>query len=329
MKRSRVPVLLLLVAIAFALAARLVPWQRYPVVGHVYTSAQRVLGTPLFHLGALPISPAFLIEALLFLLFLGYFAGWSRRWFRLYLLDRFEMDAGHKYALATTVEYTVFVVGLLIGLQSAGVNLSSLALLGGALGIGVGFGLQSIVNNFVSGLVLLFEGPVKVGDRVEIAELNGDVIKIGARSTWVRTNDNIVVVIPNSDFIVKPVVNWTATDRQVRFSLEVGVSYGSDPAQVRDILLRVADRNPDVLSAPPPNVIFTEFGDSSLNFLLRYWTIGKVQYPLILKSDLYFAIFQAFKENGIEIPFPQRDLHLRSASPTVHVESVPSSAPER
>jgi len=239
------------------------------------------------------------------------------------------MDDGHKYALATSVEYVVFVVGLLIGLQSAGVNLSSLALLGGALGIGVGFGLQSIVNNFVSGLVLLFEGPIKVGDRVEIAALNGDVIKIGARSTWVRTNDNIIVIIPNSDFIVKPVVNWTATDRQVRFSLEVGVSYGSDPEQVRDVLLRVAERNPDVLSDPPPNVIFTEFGDSSLNFLLRYWTVGKVQYPLILKSDLYFEIFRAFKENGIEIPFPQRDLHLRSSSPTIHLDSIQRSAPER
>jgi small-conductance mechanosensitive channel len=189
------------------------------------------------------------------------------------------------------------------------------------LGIGVGFGLQPIVNNFVSGMVLLFEGPVRVGDRIELAQLNGDVIKIGARSTWVRTNDNIIVVMPNSEFVVKPVVNWTATDRQVRFSLSVGVGYGSDPEQVRNVLLRVAAQNPDVLSQPAPDVIFTEFGDSSLNFDLRFWTVAKVQTPVILKSDLYFAIFRVFKESGIEIPFPQRDLHLRSANAVLRIES--------
>jgi small-conductance mechanosensitive channel len=207
----------------------------------------------------------------------------------------------------------VVIAGLAIGLQSAGIDLSSLALVGGALGIGVGFGLQSIVNNFVSGLILLFEGPIKVGDRVEVAALNGDVVKIGARSTWVRTNDNIIIVVPNSEFIVKPVINWTATDRQVRFALSLGVSYGSDPAEVREVLLRVARDNREVLPEPPPDVLFTGFGDSSLNFDLRFWTIARVQTPRILKSDLYFAIFQAFQERGIEIPFPQRDLHLRTA----------------
>jgi small-conductance mechanosensitive channel len=176
--------------------------------------------------------------------------------------------------------------------------------------------------------VLLLEGPVRVGDRVEIAQLNGDVIKIGARSTWVRTNDNIIVIMPNSEFIVKPVVNWTATDRQVRFSLSVGVSYGSDPEQVREILLGVAAQNPDVLAEPLPDVIFTEFGDSSLNFDLRYWTITKVQAPKILKSDLYFAVFRAFKESGIEVPFPQRDLHLRSASATLRIDSITNDRKE-
>lgn len=138
-----------------------------------------------------------------------------------------------------------------------------------------------------------------------------------------RTNDNIIVVMPNSEFIVKPVINWTATDRQVRFSLSVGVGYGSDPGQVRDLLLDVARQNRNVLSTPSPDVIFTEFGDSSLNFDLRYWTIAQVQTPKILKSDLYFAIFRTFKEHGIEIPFPQRDLHLRSVSPAVRLRPAP------
>jgi small-conductance mechanosensitive channel len=135
--------------------------------------------------------------------------------------------------------------------------------------------------------------------------------------------------MPNSEFIIKPVVNWTATDHQVRFSLPVGVSYGSDPEQVRDLLLEVAAHNPHVLALPAPDVIFTEFGDSSLNFNLRYWTIAQVQTPMILKSDLYFAIFRAFKEHGIEIPFPQRDLHLRSDSAALRIESSSQNAGER
>jgi small-conductance mechanosensitive channel len=327
MKRLRVPVLLgLFAVVALAIASAFVPWERYPVLDRIVDSAQRSLEKPLFRLGQVPLSPAFVIKAIFFVLVLTFVARRSRRLLRVYLLDRIAMEQGPKYALETAAEYMIVIAGLAIGLESAGVNLSSIALLGGALGIGVGFGLQPIVNNFVSGLVLLFEGPVKVGDRIEIAQLNGDVVKIGARSTWVRTNDNIIVVMPNSEFIVKPVVNWTATDRQVRFSLSVGVSYGSEPEQVRDILLRVASQNHDVLSVPSPDVIFRDFGDSSLNFDLRYWTIAQTQTPMILKSDLYFAIFRAFKEHGIEIPFPQRDLHLRGGSAILHVDSSAAEA---
>lgn len=320
MNRRRLFAVLIILAIASAVAASL-PWDQYPNLGRILDRAERSLSRPFLRLGAVPLSAAFLIKAVVFLLLLTFFARRSRRWLRIYLLDRLAMEEGHKYALETAAEYLIIIAGLAIGLESAGVNLSSLALLGGALGIGIGFGLQPIVNNFVSGLVLLFEGPVRVGDRVEIAQLNGDVIKIGVRSTWVRTNDNIIVIVPNSEFIIKPVTNWTATDRQVRFSLSVGVGYGSDPEQVREALLRVAAQNPHILAQPAPDVIFTEFGDSSLNFDLRYWTVEKVQVPMILKSDLYFAIFRAFKELGIEIPFPQRDLHFRSASAVLPIEA--------
>jgi small-conductance mechanosensitive channel len=321
MKRSRILGLIVTIGVVLILGSSAVPWDRYPVLERVFLSATQTLAKPLFRLGQLPVSSSFILKTIIFLLLLAFVARRSRRLLRVYLLDPLEMEQGHKYALETAVEYLIIITGLAIGLQSAGVDLSSLALLGGALGVGVGFGLQSIVNNFVSGLVLLFEGPVKVGDRVEIADLNGDVVKIGARSTWVRTNDNIIVVMPNSEFIVKPVINWTATDRQVRFSLPVGVSYGSDPEEVRDVLIHVAQQNPDVLSMPAPSVIFTAFGDSSLDFELRFWTIAKVQTPLILKSDLYFAIFRTFKERGIEIPYPQRDLHLRTVPTTLRVDS--------
>ncbi len=327
MKRPSAIGWLLALSLILILASLVVPWDRYPLVTRAFQSAQKTVSEPIFHLGKVPVSPALVIQAILFILLLAFVARRTRRVFRVYLLDRIEMQEGHKYALETTAEYLIVIAGLAVGLELAGVNLGSFAILGGALGVGVGFGLQSIANNFVSGLVLLFEGPVKVGDRVEIGELNGDVVKIGARSTWVRTNDNIIVIVPNSEFIVKPVVNWTATDRQVRFSLPVGTSYNSDPEEVRRVLIRVATENPDVLPEPPPDVIFTDYGDSSLNFELRFWTISRVQTPLMLKSDLYFAIFRSFKESGIEIPYPQRDIHVRTAAATLRVDPNEAEQP--
>jgi small-conductance mechanosensitive channel len=195
-----------------------------------------------------------------------------------------------------------------------GLNLNSLVVVGGALGIGVGLGLQAIVSNFVAGLILLLEQPIKLGDRIEVGNTYGDVVRLRARSTWIRTNDNVVVIVPNSEFINQSVTNWTATDRQVRISLPLGTSYDSDPKKVREVILKVASTHADVLPDPPPEVIFTDFGDSSLNFQLRVWTIQQVQSPARLKSDLYFAIFEAFRIEKIEIPFPQRDLHLRSVA---------------
>ena len=267
---------------------------------------------PLFHLGETPISMETIAKLIVFLILLAVLARQFRRLVRTHLLDRMPIEEGQRFALERTVGYVVFLLGLIIGLQTSGVNLSTLTVLGGAVGIGIGFGMQTIANNFISGLILLFERPVKVGDRVEVGSLNGDVLQIGARSTWVRTNDNIVVILPNSEFIEKQVTNWTANDRRVRFAVPLGVSYGSDPEHVREVLLKVAAANSDVLRDPPADVIFIGFGDSSLDFELRVWTATKTNMPYILRSDLYFAVFKAFKEQGIEIPFPQRDLHLKS-----------------
>lgn len=209
----------------------------------------------------------------------------------------------------------IFCVGLMIGLQSLGLDLSSLVVLGGALGLGVGLGLQTVISNFVAGLILLLEQPVKIGNRVQVGDTYGDVVAMKGRSTWVRTNDNVVIIVPNSNFIEQNVINWTANDRKVRVSLPVGVSYDCNPAEVREVLLHVGGMHPDVLSDPPPDVIFEDFGDSSLDFQLRVWTESRVQVPAVLKSDLYFAVFEEFRKRNIEIPFPQRDLHLRSISP--------------
>ncbi|UCD47619.1 MAG: mechanosensitive ion channel, partial [Deltaproteobacteria bacterium] len=264
----------------------------------------------------------FLIKTFVFLTLLRMFSGMVRRFLEHRVLVRTSLNAGQQYAFAQIVAYLVFLFGLMIGLQWAGVNMSSLVILGGALGIGIGFGLQNIANNFVSGIVLLMERPIQVGDRVEVGETNGDVVRIAARSTWIRTNDNVVMIIPNSEFINNRVTNWTANDRQVRFSVPLGVSYKSDPEVVRDVLMEVADKHPDVLTIPEPEVVFTGFGDSSLNFVLHVWTVTRVQYPRILASEIYFMLFKAFKEHGIEIPFPQRDLHVKSVSVPIPVSNA-------
>jgi small-conductance mechanosensitive channel len=184
---------------------------------------------------------------------------------------------------------------------------------GGAVGVGIGLGLQNVVSNFVAGLILLIEQPIRIGDRIEVKETFGDVVKIGARSTWIRTNDNIVIIVPNSDFINSAVTNWTANDPNVRIIIPVGVGYDSDPEKVRELLLQAASVHEDVLSEPRSDVIFTDYGDNSLNFSLRVWTSSRAHTPFVLKSDLYFALFKLFRENGIELPFPQRDLHIRSS----------------
>jgi small-conductance mechanosensitive channel len=274
---------------------------------------------PYFHIGKTGITPVLLIKVIAFVLILTVVSHQARRFMQSEILARTSMDRGQQFATARITGYLIFVVGMMVGLQSIGVDLSSLVVLGGALGVGVGFGLQNIVSNFVSGLILLVERPIKLGDRVEVGGTNGDVVRIAARSTWVRTNDNVVIIIPNSEFITNRVTNWTANDRQVRFSVPLGVSYSSDPTEVRDVLMEVAVSHPDVMKYPAPDVRFVDFGDSSLDFELRVWTITQVQAPQKLTSDLYFMIFKAFGERGIEIPFPQRDLHLRSVSGPVPI----------
>ncbi len=279
----------------------------------------RVFNLSYFEIGKLQVTPLFLLKAIAFLVVLGVSAHLARKIMHERVLSRTSIDPGLQYALSVGSGYVIFFVGLTIGLQSLGLDLTSVAFLGGAVGIGVGVGLQPVVNNFVSGLILLVERPIKVGDRVEIEKLAGDVVRIAARSTWVRTNDNVVIIVPNSEFTSQRVTNWTANDRRVRISLPVGTSYSSDPKQVKQLLLKVAGEHSDVLAEPAADVIFTAFGDSSLNFELRVWTMTQVRTPQVLISDLYFAIFDLFKQEGVEIPFPQRDLHLRSVSVPIRV----------
>jgi small-conductance mechanosensitive channel len=278
------------------------------LIGHL----RSLWNLPLYTSGEATITLATVVYLAVVVVALFYVTGKIKNWVVERLLSSSHVDVGVRHAVGAIVRYVVVGLGLIVILQTAGINLSTLTVLFGALGVGVGFGLQSITNNFVSGIILLLERPIKVGDRIEVGEVHGDVVNISPRATTIVTNDNIAIIVPNADFISSKVVNWSYTNRDVRFNFPVGVSYSSDPEQVRTVLLNVARAHPGVLNDPPPTVLFHEFGDSSLNFILRVWTREFATIPSVLRSELNLAISRAFKERGIEIPFPQRDLHIRS-----------------
>ena len=227
------------------------------------------------------------------------------------LLERFKVEIGLREAIGSIVRYSVIVVGFVIIFQTAGIDLTALNVLAGAVGLGLGFGLQNIANNFISGIIILFERPIKVGDRIEMGNVEGAVLRVNARSTTVVTNDNISIIVPNSKFITENVVNWSHYDRKVRFKIPVSIAYGSDVRLVEKLLLEVAAENPDVLEKPAPGVRFLEFGDSGLGFELRAWSTTLIHRKGMLISALNFAIYDKFNEHGIEVPNPQRDLHIR------------------
>jgi small-conductance mechanosensitive channel len=237
---------------------------------------------------------------------------WIRRFLVHKVLARYKIEAGTRASIGTIVKYVLILAGLFSILQTNGVDLSAFGILAGALGVGIGFGLQNITNNFISGLIILFEQPIKIGDRIEVGNVYGDVIKISARSTMIVTNDNITIIVPNSQFIDSQVTNWSHNDRNIRFGIGLGVSYNEDPQRVRRILMEIADGHPGVLKTPKPDVLFEEIAGSSLKMLLRVWTSEYINRPNVLKSDLYYAIFKKFTEEKIELPYPQRDLHLKS-----------------
>jgi potassium efflux system protein len=242
------------------------------------------------------------------------------------VFPRVRMPPGVPFALATFARYTVLVIGFVAAIGTLGFSLDRVTLLLSALGVGIGFGLQNVVNNFVSGVMLLFERPIRVGDRVELEGLLGDVTSIGIRASKVRTFDGADVIVPNADFISARVTNWTLADRKRRLIMPVGVAYGTNPRRVIEILERVAKSHPEILPHPEPVAVFRGFGDSSLDFEIRAWTESDRGW-IAVQSDLAVATNDAFAEAGIEIPFPQRDLHLKSVAPEVRQEVRPEVSP--
>lgn len=229
------------------------------------------------------------------------------------LLARLVEDVGSRESFAIVLKYVLTVIGMLILLPTLGINFSSLAIATGAVGLGIGIGLQNLTNNFISGIVMLFERPVQVGDFVEVDGLLGTIEHISLRATIVRTLDSINVIVPNSRFMESNVVSWTYRDSRCRLHVPVGVAYGSDTEVVKQALLKVAREHPRVLQSPAPQVQFQGFGDSALNFELLIWTFRPAERsPLI--SDLNFAIDAEFRRQQVEMPFPQRDLNIRASA---------------
>jgi len=232
------------------------------------------------------------------------------------IYPRLSMPRGTPQALSTGLHYVILLCGFFLAVAATGVELGKFAIIVSAFSVGIGFGLQNVINNFVSGLILMVERPIMTGDSVQIGQITGEVRRIGMRSSTVRTWEGAEVIVPNANLISSEVTNWTKSDRLRRIDLAVGVEYGSDPQRVLDLLLAVASQHPDALRAPPPTALFMAFGDSALDFQLRVWT-ANIDAWVRVKSELALAVHQALQQAGIGIPFPQRDLHLKSVAPAV------------
>ena len=225
------------------------------------------------------------------------------------VMPRFKLAEGAQFVILRLIHYILIVIGMLFAINLVGIQMTSLAVIFGLLGVGIAFGLQNITSNFVSGIILLFERPVGVGDYIEVGGAMGRVQAINMRATTVITRNNITLIVPNSDFISGTVTNWSVGDAKVRINVSVGVAYGSDTELVTRLLLEAADGHPDVLKEPKTDVLFREFADSSLNFDLRVWILNPMGRFKII-SDLNYSIDDAFRYNNITIPFPQRDVHF-------------------
>jgi potassium efflux system protein len=266
-----------------------------------------------FTVGSLHVNPARIILGVVTLTVLLALSGWVRSRMKRRWLAKARMDRGAREATVTMSGYLGVAIAILVALAVSGFEFTNLAIIAGALSVGIGFGLQAIVNNFVSGLILLFERPIKTGDWIVVGNTEGYVKKISIRSTLIQTFDRADVIVPNSDLISNQVTNWMLYDPRGRIRVPVGVAYGSDTGKVRDILLEIARGHPEVIcdgTSPQPRVLFLTFGESSLNFELRCH-IQNIDMRRMVISDLNFAIDKAFRENGVEIPFPQRDVHVR------------------
>ncbi|WP_069131175.1 mechanosensitive ion channel family protein [Rhodohalobacter halophilus] len=278
----------------------------------IISSAHDLLTTTLFQLQETQVSLLTLIIFLLFLIAFGFASKVIKKMLLNRVLTRFEIESGLRYTLARVSQYIIVTIGVLVSFQFIGIDLSSLAVIFGFLSVGIGFGLQNITSNFISGLIVLFERPISVGDRVVVAGIEGDVLEINIRATKIRTLNKVSIIVPNSEFVSSNVINYSHGDPEYRLDVDVGVGYGSDLDAVLKALREVADENKNVLKNPEPQVHLVSFGDSAWEMQLRVWIPDVKRYPIV-RNEINQAIVKKFREHDIEIPFPQRDLHMRSS----------------
>ena len=268
----------------------------------------KYISVPLFEISGNKISIISIILAVGVFFLTTTLAKMSEKFMDRVLADK-HIDVGVRGSIVRITRYIVLFVGLMITLDTVGISLSSLAALGAVLMVGIGFGLQNITQNFISGLIILFERPVKVGDFISVKDTSGRVVEIGARSTLIHTRDDVAIIVPNSQFISEQVINQSFTGETMRMTVKVGVAYGSDTSKVRQILLEVAANTAGILVEPPPRVFFDDFGDSALDFILGVW-INDIWDSRSTLSNVRLEIDKRFREEGITIPFPQRDIHI-------------------
>jgi potassium efflux system protein len=307
----RVSGLVHLAAIVFWLSVTL---RQFRILRPVQEGIGAFLGAPLT-IGSWSFSPGDILLFILTLFLSVHIAGGLRAVLRHDVLSRLDLGRGVPEAASSIAYYLALALGLVFAAGVAGIEFGRLALVAGALGVGIGFGLQTIVANFIAGLILLFERPIKSGDTVELQGLIGVVQSIGIRASVVRTFQGADVIVPNQDLIAGRVTNWTLSDQLRRVEIPVGVAYGSDPAQVIAVMRETTAAHPKVVERPALAVVFVGYGESSLNFEIRLWTYFDDW--IDVRSDVLVAVYGAFVKHGITIPFPQRDLHVRSADPTI------------
>ncbi len=269
------------------------------------------INTPFIHIGESPVTVSGIITSCFIVIFAIFISKIVQKAVGIQMDNRFKLDKGMSYAIQRFIHYGILVTAVMIAVQAIGLNLGSLAFIFGFLSVGIGFGLQNITSNFISGLILLIERPISVGDFIDVGGQIGTVIHVKMRSTIVMTLDNVAIIVPNSQLIENQVTNWSIEDQKIRIHCPVGVAYGSDIPKVKQSLLKVAQGHPNVLKTPAPDVRFEEFGDSSLNFELLFWIRDPKKQDSI-RSDMNYKIDDAFRDEKITIPFPQRDLHIQS-----------------
>lgn len=298
---------LLLFLGAWAVLFRAYGWTGQSVV---FASVWSFLEQPLISFGGAAITLWGIIATLTILLVVIWLGQWGRAITYRWVFSQIS-DLGVRHSLSVFTQYAIVLIGLLVILRIIGIDLTTLAVFAGAVGVGIGLGMQSLANNFVSGLLLLIERPLRSGDIVRIGEYEGEVVGIGMRSLTVKTFDNQSVIIPNAEVVGNAFTNWTHNDRILRTLLVIGISYDSDPHQAQAILKKILADNQDVLTDPAPQVLFWEFADSAMRFRL-YYHVDISQAPLFkIRDQVMLAIWQRFQEAGISIPFPQHDLHIK------------------